>query len=808
MTPSRHLWLLALAACAATAWSGSTNKEPHIGYLYPGGGQQGTAAEIAVGGQFLRGTTNVYVSGEGVRATVIKYYRPVRNLQKEQRDELQRRLKELKEKRLAEMPGKGKGLAIRFPGERYNPKGKAKGKPKTAEKQDAAKAQAAETPAAKLPEHPLLRDMEKKSLRELFEVANGFFDSKANKRKQLNPQIAEVVLIEVKIDPDAPAGDRSLRVQTPVGLSNPMCFQVGTLPEAREREPNDPNSFDPFPKEPPLALPVLLNGQIMPGDVDRFRLRAKKGQQLVIEANARRLVPFLADAVPGWFQATVALYDARGREVAFADDYRFSPDPVLFYKVPADGDYELEVRDSIYRGREDFVYRVAVGEFPFITQVFPLGGRKGTKTFAAIGGWNLPAKRLRLDTQNADEGVRQAALRPGQRPSNVVTYAVGSLSERTEAEPNNSPKKATLLDLPVIINGRIGKPGDVDVFEFEGIAGDEIVADVQARRLHSPLDSLVWLTDASGSVLKRNDDHVQKDGHLHPDMGFLTHHADSYLTARLPKDGTYYVHLADAQGHGSDAHGYRLRVGPPQPDFTLLVTPSSLSLLAECSAPFTVHVLRREGFEGAVNVALKGAPAGFALTGGRIPKGRSRIRMTLTAPAKPPAQPIAVRLEGRALIGGKTVSRPAAPCDDVMQAFLFRHLAPSRELMAAVAKPRWASFPAKLAGHGPVRVPAGGTAQVRLKSSRRARGQVHLALSEPPEGVTLDGVRVVDDGLTFRLKATGDAAKAGLAGNLIVEAYVEYSPRSKGKGGGKKATGKQRLPLGALPAIPFEIVQP
>ena len=27
----------------------------------------------------------------------------------------------------------------------------------------------------------------------------------------------------------------------------------------------------------------------------------------------------------------------------------------------------------IYRGREDFVYRIALGELPFITGIFPLG---------------------------------------------------------------------------------------------------------------------------------------------------------------------------------------------------------------------------------------------------------------------------------------------------------------------------------------------------------------------------------------------------------------------------------------------------
>ena len=98
----------------------------------------------------------------------------------------------------------------------------------------------------------------------------------------------------------------------------------------------------------------------MPGDVDRFRFTAEKGQKLVIETHARSLIPYLSDAVPGWFQATLSLYDNKGNEVAFVDDYRFNPDPVMFYEIPKSGEFELKICDSIYRGREDFVYRVAI----------------------------------------------------------------------------------------------------------------------------------------------------------------------------------------------------------------------------------------------------------------------------------------------------------------------------------------------------------------------------------------------------------------------------------------------------------------
>ena len=794
-----------LFLCAATAWGQFSATEPHIGYLYPGGGRQGSIIQVTAAGQFLRGAANVYVSGEGVRASVVKYIRPLRNLQKEQRMLLQRRLREVRDMRLAELSGKSSGRSAPW---KKTPAKKAADKPTVSKEKGAAN-----TIEVKLPDHPLLYDLESKNLRELVHITNIFFFPRS--KLQINRQLAEMVMIEVAIDPGAKPGNRELRLRTSTGLTNPMVFQVGLFPEIRELEPNNreaypvlpnlPKAFK-MPKEKPLELPVLLNGQIMPGDVDRFRFRAQQGQQLVIEAHARSLIPYMADAVPGWFQATLALYDAGGKEVAFADDYRFNPDPVLFYKVPEDGEYELEIRDSIYRGREDFVYRIAVGEQPFITQMFPLGGSAGVKTVASIDGWNLAGTRLPLDTRPGGDHIRQTAYHKGNKLSNSIPYAVDTLPECKETESNDTTKDAQQIDLPKIINGRISRPGDIDVFQFKGLAGDEVVAEVYGRRLNSPLDSLLRLTDASGNVLEWNDDHVIKDSYLHKDiMGLLTHHADSYLMAELPKNGTYYVHLADSQHHGGKAYGYRLRIAEPLGDFALQVTPSNLSVRAGAIVPLCVHALRKDGFDGDIEVVLKNAPAGFKLNGGRIPAGCERIRMTLTAPPKAPDQPVALQLEGRARIGGQTVSRPAVSADDVMQAYLYRHLVPTQELLVAVTKSKWPAPPVELAGRGLVRIPAGGTVRVLMKTRRsQALKETQLQLYEPPEGVTLQGPTVVPEGLAFRLKADEDTMKSGFTDNLIVEAFREYTPKQQE---GKPAPQKRRYSMGVLPAIPIEIVQ-
>ena len=236
------------------------------------------------------------------------------------------------------------------------------------------------------------------------------------------------------------------------------------------------------------------------------------------------------------------------------------------------------------------------------------------------------------------------------------------MPECFEQEPNDSPQQAQRVTLPIIVNGRIDRPGDRDVFRFEGRAGEVIVAEVYARRLDSPLDSVLKLTDSAGRQLAFNDDHEDKS------CGLVTHHADSWLRAVLPSAGTYYLHLYDAQNQGGPEYAYRLRIGPPRPDFELRVVPSSINVRAGTAAAITVHALRRDGFNGPINLELKDAPAGFSLSGAKVPAGQAKVQLTLTVPLDPGLPPAVLRMEGRATIAGSEVRRSVVPADDMMQA--------------------------------------------------------------------------------------------------------------------------------------------
>jgi len=160
------------------------------------------------------------------------------------------------------------------------------------------------------------------------------------------------------------------------------------------------------------------------------------------------------------------------------------------------------------------------------------------------------------------------------------------------------------------------------------------------------------------------------------------------------------------------------------------------------------------------------------------------------------------------MIQGREVLRPAVPADDMMQAFLYRHLVPAEDLEVAVSK-RWAQKNSvRILSATPVKIPAGGTARVQVGiPTRTSFGDVQFELNEPPEGITLQNAAPVGWGTEMVLQSDAAKVKPGLKGNLIVNMFFAgKNPAFAGKG---KAQGNpRRAPLGTLPAIPFEIVQP
>ena len=182
---------------------------------------------------------------------------------------------------------------------------------------------------------------------------------------QSTPSLRQRLLVTVAADASAKPGRGELCLYGPNGISAPRPFEISAAPHVAEPLYAPPHR--PAPEPPPVEVQpggaVLLDGQIMPGQSDSFRLRLKKQGRYSFRVTARELQPYIGDAVPGFFNPSITLQDESGATVAFADDeMRFRPDPAMDFAPSADGVYRLEIHDVLYRGREDFVYSIAVAE--------------------------------------------------------------------------------------------------------------------------------------------------------------------------------------------------------------------------------------------------------------------------------------------------------------------------------------------------------------------------------------------------------------------------------------------------------------
>ncbi len=743
----RQALLVATVLCLAASEAYGQSKVPHVGYVYPTGGQRGTSFEVVVGGQYTKETEDVYLSGEGVEIEIVKHYRP---LSQGQYSGLRRRLDEARDKLKAE------GKAEPYPLETL--------------------AKVAGITDDQLKEMEVYRERD------------------ADPKRQPNNQIIEELTLKITIAEDAPMGKREMRLITPTGMSNPVWFFIDQWEERKETEPND-DQPDPVVGS---TLPVVVNGQIMPGDVDRFSFQARKGMRLVFNTAARDLMPYLADAVPGWFQAVLVLYDGSGQQLAYAGAYHYRQDPVIYYEIPEDGEYIFEIHDSIYRGREDFVYRITVGELPFVTGIFPLGGRAGTDVSVKLQGWNLAETDLNVRASfNRNRPVRWYTIPQNDKVDIRFPLRIDMITEVFDEESNDTRETAQEVTMPCVVNGRIDRPDDRDVFRFDGYGVLE--AEVFARRAGSPVDSSLTLTDADGKELGFNDDYKDEAQPL------LTHHADSHLKVGLLGKGPFYLHLADAQRKGGEDFIYRLYIRRPQPDFDLRVIPSCIIARPGANMPITAHAIRRGDYDGEVDLALVEPPEGFATTGAKIPAGENKVQMTLAIPASAPTGHVLLEMDGASASGRRQrkFTRPVIPAESMMQAFLWTQIVPAEQWTIIVTGKPVSKMPLALPTDViPLKLGESTTILGALAGKNYRADEMKAELHNPPKGISIKSVAPKDGAVAVELTTDAELTRPGMTGNLIFEVFRQWTPLPTETSPKPK---ERRHSYGYLPAIPFAV---
>ena len=245
------------------------------------------------------------------------------------------------------------------------------------------------------------------------------------------------------------------------------------------------------------------------------------------------------------------------------------PDWVTGLAVSADG-------KSILAGRLDgsfAQYDAMTGKVlkPELTAVTPRGIQRGIASTLELSGKGLanltelkfssPKIKGEILADGAKSGeisirvTADADFMRGSVDISVVSAAgeslklalfVDDLPQIQESELSAAPANARLVKLPATFWGEFNKPGESGLFHFDAKTGQTIVFDAVTAGMKSKARVTISVGDEKG----------RKVAPLQSDVS-----AEPLLAFKIPSDGRYTAHVAEATLAGTKEHFYRVSVG-------------------------------------------------------------------------------------------------------------------------------------------------------------------------------------------------------------------------------------------------------
>jgi len=464
---------------------------------------------------------------------------------------------------------------------------------------------------------------------------------------KLNSTTTNSLKATVRIAKDCPLGEHLICVRAKTGVSELRSFHVGIYTNATEVEPNSE-----LTKPQKIAMNSTISGTITSEDIDYFQVEAKKGERLSVEIEAMRLGR-------GAFDPYIALMDTKGEILAASDDSTLAmQDGFITIRSPKDGPYILQVRETSYGGNSEYHYRLHVGNFPRPAIVYPLGGKMGESVdFKFINQDKSEFSQSVKLPDKIDERFGIFAEQGSQVAPSPNWVRISAFPNVLETGPNQDPAHATKaqIDLPLAFNGIISAKGETDWFRFKAKKGQALEVTVFARRLRSPIDTVLEVCDAQGKVLVSNDDSAG---------------ADSAAKFTPSADGEYLVHIRDHMGHGGPNYVYRVEVAPVQPGITLSIPQVARNesqirqyiVVPRGNRFATMISAKRKDISGDLKLQFDGLPAGIAMQAD-------------TMAGKVDAMPVVFEAAADASISGKWIEPTAKAVDGKSEvASAYRHV--------------------------------------------------------------------------------------------------------------------------------------
>lgn len=585
----------------------------------------------------------------------------------------------------------------------------------------------------------------------------------------------------VTLAKDVPVGVHDARVMTRLGISSARAFSVGKLPEVTRTQAN--TSQETAMELQPNSI---CNAAMTRKAVDYYSFPAKKDQRLVVDC--------AAPGIDSKLNPVVIVADSEGRDLQVE-----RTGGAIDFTAPEEGTYFIKVHDLTFQGGPHYFYRLAIVE---------AGGEEIVP--------RLPATR-------------------GVNSFSWVTEAHPAEAALKEAEPNNEHAAAQKISLPCDIAGSFFPAADVDTFEFTAKKGDEWWVEVASQRLGLPTDPFILVQQ----VVKAGDEEKLADvaelsdiaspvkrssnGYSYDGPPYNAGSSDILGKLEIKEDGVYRMQLRDLFGgtRRDPRNIYRLIVRKAEPDFALVAwalhmnlrngdrnaLSKPIALRGGSTMAFEVVVVRKDGFNGEIELGMEGLPKGVSAGGLRIPAGKSRGIMLITATEDAPAAVSNAGMFGVARIGDKTVRRP---CRLASMAWPVRNAwseVPSPRLLAGIPVSVGSAEPAPLTLAPKEKkvweVAAGGKLTIPLKLALRSEFS-GATLQLKTFGAGFDGMKAFD----IPLKDSDSEAVLDTAalktppGDYLISFYGSAVAKYRDKPGAKP---KDIVDIYATEAIPVRV---
>lgn len=607
----------------------------------------------------------------------------------------------------------------------------------------------------------------------------------------------------VLIASNVPPGIYEARFIGRFGISNPRPFVIGTFPETFA-----PTTNTAAASATELKTESTMNGRAPGNGVAWFKFTAKKGQRLFVEC--------LAESLDSRMDASLVLSDPTGREFE-----RSRTGSLIDFTAPADGPYLLKVSDFLYRGDDDYFYRLSLSSGPHLDFVFPPAGLPGTKTNFTLYGRNLPGgkpvKGIAADgkpleqltveiaipaddrTQRLDIGT---VVRPGDASvdgfeyrlktpkgtSNPVLIGFATAPVVLEQEPgNNIPTHAQRLMPPCEVAGQFQPATELDWFSFEAKKGDVYWIEVISQRLGLPTDPFLIVqrvvrTDRGDEQAADVQEVYDNDTNI-GEREFNTANRDPIVRFEAKETGLHRILVRDLfqRAERSPRFVYRLSVRKAAPDFRLVAQALVPKYKADAknidigvpflrrgeTVPVRVMAFRRDGFNDEIRLAVENPPPGLVFQGDHIDAGKNADFILLTATEDAPAFAGPIKLVGKAKVGEKELVREARGGTIIFPVGNIDNERPdsrlARELVLAISDKETAPLSIAAAENKTWEAPAGSKLSIPLQLVRRGEFNANLKLKPLGPGTT-EALKEFDvDGKATNATLTLDLAALKLA---------------------------------------------